>query len=237
MPLTVPPNPSSDVTPAPRHDFYAGVHKGLRSFMADTLVAAGRADPADPQDVDATLSQLRGLLAICATHLEHENRFVHTAMEARCPGSSARTGEDHVAHEAAIDELIAAIGAVERACGAARAGALHALYGRLAQFVAENFEHMRIEETANNAVLWAHYTDEELAAIEHAIVGSIPPADMGAFLRWMIPALSHAERVAMLNDMAQGAPRDVFEAVLGIARARLSARDWAKLEGALAAHA
>jgi hypothetical protein len=217
----------------PRHDMYAGVHKGLRAFMGDTLAVVGRMDPADEHDVAAALGQARSLLAICASHLEHENRFVHAAMEARRPGSSARTGEDHVGHEEAIDELTAEIGAVERATGPARATAAHRLYLRLATFVAENLVHMHVEETENNAVLWACYTDAELQAIEGALVASIPPPEMGAVLRWMIPAMSHAARVGMLSGMRQNAPAEVFDGVLALTRAHVSARDWAKLADAL----
>lgn len=223
------PTPSAN----PRHDIYASVHKGLRAFMGDTLAAVGRMDPADAEDVATALGQLRSLLAICLSHLEHENRFIHTAMEARRPGSTARTGEDHIGHEEAIDELTAEIGAVERAAGPARAAAAHRLYLRLATFVAENLLHMNVEETENNAVLWACYTDDEIQAIEHALVASIPPAEMGAVLRWMIPSTSHTARVGMLSGMRQNAPAAVFEGVLALTRAHLSARDWAKLADAL----
>ena len=218
---------------APRHDIYAAVHKGLRAAMGDTLAAVGRMDPADTTDVAAALGQLRSLLAMCATHLEHENHFLHAAMEARSPGSSARTGEDHVGHEEAIDELTAEIGAFERAAAAGRPDAAHRLYLRLARFVAENLEHMHVEETANNGVLWSCYSDEELLAIEHRLVAAIPPPNMVAFLRWMIPGVSHDTRVAMLLGMRQGAPAEVFQDVLGMARTRLSPRDWAKLAVAL----
>ena len=34
--------------------------------------------------------------------------------------------------------------------------------GALALFIADNFQHMHVEETAHNAVLWARYTDAEL---------------------------------------------------------------------------
>lgn len=45
----------------------------------------------------------------------------------------------------------------------------------LALFVADDVQHMHVEETAHDAVLWAHYSDDELMAIEQAIVASIPP--------------------------------------------------------------
>ena len=38
----------------------------------------------------------------------------------------------------------------------------HCAYRRLSRFVAENFEHMLVEETRHNAALWELYTDAEL---------------------------------------------------------------------------
>ena len=53
-------------SPAPRVDLYAGIHKALRAFMADTLLAVGRTDPADAQEVAATRERLGTLLDLCA---------------------------------------------------------------------------------------------------------------------------------------------------------------------------
>ena len=59
----------------------------------------------------------------------------------------------------------------------------HVLYRQLTLFMAHNFEHMNEEETAHNAVLWAHYTDAELVGIHDALVASIPPHEMLQFAR------------------------------------------------------
>ena len=53
-------------------------------------------------------------------------------------------------------------------------------------FIAENFEHMKAEETENHAVLTRRYSDDELHAIESAIVASLTPQESMAGLRWMI---------------------------------------------------
>ena len=108
------------------------------------------------------------------------------------------------------------------------------LYRHLALFVAENFEHVHNEETAGNALLWATHTDAELMAIHGALLASIKPQEMAVALRWMIPALNHAERVAMLRGMRHDAPAPVFQSVLRIAREHLAPRDWEKLTAALA---
>ena len=106
-------------------------------------------------------------------------------------------------------------------------------YRRLSLFVAENFEHMLIEETRHNAALWAHYSDTELAALHDALLASIPPQEMMATLRWLVPFMAHSERCALLSDMQAHAPAPAFEAALGVVRPHLSERDWGKLVQAL----
>ena len=43
------------------------------------------------------------------------------------------------------------------------------LYRHLALFVAANFQHMHIEETAHNTLLWAACTDAELQTLRAAL--------------------------------------------------------------------
>lgn len=227
------------LTPRPqlaagRYDMYAQIHKGLRSFMADTLFRIGRLDPSDELDLAEGAAQLRGLLALCRGHLEHENDFVHAAMEARRPGSSGQAAGDHIHHLRSIAALEAELDALERAEGEARAEAALELYRGLALFVAENLEHMHHEETAHNAVLWDAYSDAELEAIERALVASVAPQEMAAVARWMLPAMSAPERAAKLCEMRPALPPQAFAGILGMLKAQLSERDWYKLGPALA---
>jgi hypothetical protein len=120
------------------------------------------------------------------------------------------------------------------ACARAdRAPRAQALYHELALFVAHNFEHMHLEETAHNAALWQHYTDEELMAVHGALVSSIPPGEMMLVMRWMVPFMAPAERLALLGGMRQQAPGEAFGAVLDVVRPHLTAREWDKLMAGL----
>lgn len=220
-------------TPSVRYDIYAEIHKALRAFMGDTLARLGALDARDADETAAVLGQVRDLLALCQAHLEHENEFLHRAMEARCPGSAAATGEDHVGHQAAIGRLGSALEAAE-AAGPGREAALHRLYLRLAGFVGENLVHMDEEEQVNNRVLWEHYSDAELQAIERDLVASVGPEEMGLVLSWMLPALNPGERARKLAGIRAGAPEPVFRQVLGVARARLTGAGWQRLEQDLA---
>lgn len=218
---------------APRYDMYMPIHKAIRAFMNDTLDVLGRMDVDDTSEVAAALAQLRELLHICDKHLEKENHFVHVAMERRQPGSTAQIADEHVGHERDIAQLRAALVALEAASAVQRRALALSLYREVALFVAHNFEHMQREEVDHNAVLWSAYSDAELMQIEAELKASIPPQDMAVFARWLLSANDHAFRVAMLSGVRAHAPTEVFEMLLGLARAHLSERDWRKVAGAL----
>ncbi len=218
---------------APRHEFYLPVHKGLRAFMCEALLNVGRMDSTDRQDVEEVLAQVRGLLHLCKAHLKHENHFVHTAMEARMPGSSAQTTDDHDGHEQAFKHLEQSIKQVENASMENAAQAITHLYRQLALFVAENFTHMHTEETINMQVLWACYRDDELLHIEHELVAAIPPEQNAIFLRWMLPYMTPAERAKLVSGIKQHAPAFVFDNVMGMLQKKLNAQEWQKLNLAL----
>lgn len=219
----------------PRINMYAGIHKALRHFMSDTERRLSRTDASDNEDLHGALGQVRELLAMMRKHLQHERDFVHPAMNARRPGSAQVAEGDHDHHDWAIDKLLALCDHCAAAAGSARFQHLEHLHLRLSVFIGENLVHMNLEETEHNAVLWACYTDEELHQIHERIVAAIAPEEMQATMRWMIPAVSPAERAGMLLGMRARMPPSVFEGILALTRSLISARDMQKLEAALAA--
>jgi hypothetical protein len=232
--LTPPEEAMSDLH-ATRLNIYNPIHKALRAFMSDSLHRSGRVDASDAADVAASLHQLRSLLGFMRGHLKHESEFVHTAMEKRAPGSTGTAEADHVHHLSDIANLEMLCDLVEASRPAARAVQLGHLHRALSVFVGENLVHMNMEETANNAVLWAHYSDEELMQIERSIVATIAPEEMAFSMQWMIPALNPQERAALFLGMRAGAPAPVFAGLLQMATGMLDEDDSRKLEQALAA--
>ncbi len=222
---------------AGRYNIYANIHKALRVYMAQTLQLLGAADWSDRTDATGALAELRGLLALCRSHLEHENLYVHAAMDARRPGAAAQTAEEHAHHVSAIDTLLTRAAQLEAAPISLRHGLGHDLYLALAMFVAENYEHMDREETANCRVLWDAYDDAEIHGIEAALVASMSPEASMQALHWMLPNIAHPQRVALLSGMRSHAPAEIFESVLALAFDRLSERDRGRLEQALASGA
>lgn len=218
---------------AGRFDLYAGIHKGVRLMIGDLLAEAGRVDPDDTVAVQALAAHVAGFATFCAEHLEHENRFIHPALERAEGGASQRIAAEHAEHERDIETLRTQAGALATCAPAGRAGLCQALYHALSLFAAHNLVHMYIEETEHNAVLWAHYSDAEILALEHQILASLSPQQSMEVLHWMIPAVSPAERLVLLQGVRASAPPQAFDAVLGLARDRLEAADWARLAAAL----
>ncbi|MGE5338813.1 MAG: hemerythrin domain-containing protein [Gemmatimonadota bacterium] len=218
----------------PRFDIYGPIHKALRAVMTDTLLAVGRMDALDEADTTATIARVRALLALARAHLEKEDEFLHPALEACRPGSSAAAARDHAHHEDSLAALEDLAVRVEATPGSARIAEANRLYRGLCIFVAENFEHMHLEETDHNATLWASYSDEQLHAIHDALVQSVDPQEMAEVMRWMVPNTTPIERAGALGDMQRKAPAHVFGGVLELVRPHLAAREWDKLMHALA---
>jgi hypothetical protein len=152
-----------------RFNIYITVHKGLRSFMCDTLSRLGRLDVHDADEMSKTLGQVRQLLDACVSHLTHENEFLHVAMDARASHSSRKTAMDHAKHLETISALREKAQALESAPVATRDMLSLELYRKLALFIAENFEHMHFEETVNCGALWANYSDDHVQADAGAV--------------------------------------------------------------------
>jgi len=218
-----PKSSTAEVMTGGRLDLYRFPHRGLRAAMAEALLDVGTAS-ATPESLDAIANTIESLAFLCKTHLEHENRFVHPAMEQRTPGSARGTADDHVGHERAIERLGIMVAELRSRPGPAEARRLlDQLYRMLALFVADNLEHMDLEERHNMRVLWAAYTDAELQQLEQELVASIAPDAMLAFMRWMLPAVSAEERCEFLEQMSLGAPPHVVRAVIDAAAPHLAA--------------
>lgn len=227
--------PAAAATPikAGRFDMYCFIHKALRQFMTQTLGRLGALDVSDAEERQAVLTGVDTLLATLRSHLQHENDFLHTAIEARRPGGARATADDHLQHLDALGDLEDESRALRDAADAQRPQLALSLYRHLAEFVGENLVHMQVEETRNNAELWALYGDDELMAIHDRLLASVAPAEMALFARWMAAALSVPELVMLFADMRQKAPPPAFEALLDVARAQLDERRWAQLSRAL----
>lgn len=74
---------------------------------------------------------------------------------------------------------------------------------------------------------------DAVVAMHVAIVGSIPPDEMGRSLGFMLPAMNVDDRTEMLAGMREGMPPEAFAGVVSLARSVLEPADFAGLAGRL----
>lgn len=218
-----------------RYNIYASIHKGLRRAQGQLMIRLGAVDALNDAQVAGLVRDMRLLVLMGRKHLQHENVFVHTEIETRSVGATARLVDDHDDHERDFLDLEARFEQIEAASPERRSPLLRALYLRYTDFLAHDFEHMIEEETETLSLLHSLFSDEELAGIEGRIIGSVEPDLMMEFIRIMIPAMNPAERLEMLGGMKAAMPVPVFAAVVDMGvRPVLEPADWLALETALA---
>jgi len=217
----------------PRFDVYTLIHKAWRVFLADTLQRVGRLDVDDDAEREQACAQVQALMQQMRLHLQHENEYLHAAIEARHPGGARRTGEDHLHHADAIRNLDDQALALRQARPGHRAALALRLYRQLALFVADNLAHMHVEETDNHALLWSLYDDAELLAIHDQILAALGPDEMAQTLRWLARGLSPQELAQLFGGLRASAPPAAFEALYDVALAQLDESRRGKLARAL----
>ncbi|PWW03427.1 hypothetical protein DFR52_101107 [Hoeflea marina] len=218
---------------AAKEDLYYAIHKGIRFANARMLIALGALDAEDDDAVLETLTRLHGHLEMSLAHLNHENHFIHTAIDERYPGGSDHAGDDHDHHLNAFAEL-RRLSEDLSAAVTDRAGRLRRLYQRFALFVSADLAHMHEEETELMPLIEANFTQEEIADLHRRLVASIPPADMVPALRAMLGGASPAERVAMVTGMEMAMPAEAFAGLMAaITGSAWRTGDWTGLERAV----
>lgn len=223
-----PPAPVTAPDPA-RVDFYGPVHKGLRWALSSLLARMGALDPSDRERWLAMVEELRSVLSLCASHLRHEDEHIHAALERRQPGSAARLAREHDERERALATLRALSASLAAAPASSRPVLAHSLYLSFATFVADDLAHMNHEETVTAPLLESLFSAEELAAMHDALLASIAPEEMQAFLRIMIPGNDRAFRVAMLGSVRDALPAADFAELVRSFHGPLGADDYADL--------
>jgi len=212
-----------------RFDMYGPIHKGLRHAHCRVLVELGRTTFSDDEACERALAALEEVLDLGDRHVVHEETHVHPVLAQRAPTSVAELAAGHVERREIVAELRALAGATRAARPSARALAGKTLYLHFAAFFARELDHMNLEERVVQPLLERHFDDEELGRIHERLVAALEPAELMASARAMVPAMSRAERAALVAGAKANAHPAVFGLILSELRPTLSEADFADL--------
>ncbi len=190
-------------------DFYTLPHRGLRWALCRCLIQAGKTDYGQTADLDVLQADLETTFGLLKHHLHHEEASIHPALARVVPGLVQIVEEEHAEHRHHMDELERRLERARKRLDAGRG-----LYLCLSHFVAENISHMVVEETTVQRALDEHYDANTLSSLHDELIARIDHAEMVAFLRVMLPAMSQAERCMFLAGPRSGMPDELFAQLL-----------------------
>src|SRR5215470_3554980 len=209
-----------------RPNRYQPIHKALRATLFDAASLVARTDFSDPGEATVAARTVAGLLDLLDGHAHHEEEFVMPVVAKHTPALVATLEAEHGRLEGLQAELRALLPRTCSEVAAEREPAGQLLGRALTLLVADHLRHMDREETEAMPVLWAHFTEEELDAMDSRIRAAIPPERMPVMLRLMLPAMTTPEQAGLLSAARAQLPPPVFAQISGLAREVLGPERW-----------
>jgi uncharacterized protein YciW len=217
-------------------DLYRDIHKGIRAELFAVTQAAGNGDPASDGDRAALAAHVDDVAATLASHAHHEDAAVDAPLQEHLPALADRIERDHVHLESRFDRIVEIAHVMADPGDREARRLLQLLHLDLSAFTSEYLAHLVLEERVVMPALEAAVGPEEVIAIHGAIVGSIPPDEMGRSLSFMLPAMNVEDRVELLGGLRLGAPPEAFDAVSDLARTVLRPDEHVALQRRLGVH-
>jgi hypothetical protein len=220
---------SSEQIADKRVHLYTPVHKGQRRTLSGLSSAAGTLDLDDPKAVERLHGDMVSFREEIHLHASNEEKFIHPLLSARIPGIARPFEKDHVVLHRMLDELVGHSERMrtEQLDRPSRESMALEFYRALNRFSSFNLAHVDREQEGNQVTLWAHYSDEVLAAAFGRILAAQTPPEMMMNLGHMLPAMNPAERIGLLGMAKAGMPPAAFNAAAELAGRVLSPADWA----------
>ncbi len=222
---------------SPRVSLITTPHKGIRNFLSQLSLQAGSTDYSKREAVQELKQRFEEIGLLLEEHAASENNFILPALEARVPGSTAHDEADHEELHQLQDSLLAQLNHIldSGATGQEAQQLGYAFYQGLSRLHAGHLEHMLEEETGTQVLMWQHFTDEEMMQVHGQVIRSIAPPVMLAWMKYILPAQTSAERVQLLGGLQANAPEPFFLQVMEVAKSVLPSPAYLQLEEGLRA--
>jgi hypothetical protein len=214
-----------------RIKIYDVPHKGLKNALSGLQFLAGKTDYSDQQEVEKLYHLGDDVFKILTVHATDENEVTLADLELRCPGCSQHDIKDHEKIHVAQDKLEKLLSRIynNASAGLDSTSDGDEFYLSFSEFHGTYLEHTSEEERITQPLLWQYFTDEELASHRTKIMSNLPPQTLLIWLRFIVPAQSHKERVGLLTGLKKMASVTFFNEALQVIKQTLSEKDFDRL--------
>lgn len=216
-----------------RIDLFRKVHKGLRKAIMDFAYKAGTTNYQNSEEIAELKSQGKEVFHFLKEHASNEERFFLPHVKSKALVETERIQSEHVEIEKSLSMLEAKLENLSSHHTHPVAGSGYEFYLIICDFIAVYLKHMQVEENELTITVYEKFSDEELIPMFQETIKNTSPSDMMMMLKYMLPAMDSGERCIMLAGIKANAPKDAYEAVIGLAKRSLSVSEWEQLENAL----
>ena len=205
-----------------RYNIFYRIHKALRALMYETALEMQQTDFNNSEEAASVLSKIAGIVDLFDKHAHHEDTKVFAALEQYEPSVVDVFEQEHVIDHELTEKLRALINMYDSLqTDKEKIQYGSAMRRSFTEFLVFNLQHMAKEEEIINNLLWRHYRDEDIIAIEKNIVDSQEPQDLAFVSGWMMKSQSNQEIVSWLKEVEKNAPEFVFNGLFSVAEKEL----------------
>lgn len=162
-----------------RFDIYGLIHKAQRKYLFDLSSLIAKADPLDTKQIHEIEEKVAFIVRHLQEHAENEHTFIHPLLKA-IDSADAVLDEQHDDLEQKLDHLLAS----------SKARDLKKLYVALNNFIATYLEHLALEESLQESVLWQHYTDAQILEAMKKFLASKSQEALLKDSEFMVPTMN-----------------------------------------------
>jgi len=188
-----------------RLDLFLAVHKGIRAELFETTRLVARTDFSELAEAQIAAACVQRTFGFLEEHAHHEDETIFAALKPYAPVLCAELDNEHSRIDGLMLEIVRLLERLESSAPAERAGLGRRIYALLGTFVAEYLRHMEREEGETNRRLWAHFSDEQLGALQGRIIAAFEPARLAQWMELILPELNATEREQLLAKAGEAA--------------------------------
>jgi len=205
-----------------RYNIFYQIHKALRFMLYETGIELQRTDFTSREEADACLKKISEVVHLFEKHAHNEDEKVFSALQEYELSVVDSFEQEHVTDLELAEKLKTLVRMYASLTNDGEKTQLgSALRKSYIDFMVFNLQHMAREEDVINNLLWRHYSDDQIRAIENDIVSNLPAEEAAYVVNLIMSALSTQEIVEWLKAVEKSAPEFVFNKLVESAEKQL----------------
>ncbi|OQP67283.1 hypothetical protein A3860_02710 [Niastella vici] len=217
-----------------RYNIFNQIHKALRALLYDTALIIQQTDFTNAAETAKALEKIKVLVELFDKHAYYEDNYILPAIEEFDAAVIKDFEQEHQEDYALGQQLRQLMDGLTKAIALNdRIEAGLALHNAFVAFMVFNLTHMAKEEQLLNAVLWKHFDDGQIMALNRTIVANISQEEMELGNFWMLKSLNNLEIINWLKLVRVNATEPAFRGLYLMASDALPDNRWQTIKEAL----